>query len=319
MFCSWQGASVLVTGGGGFIGSSLTESLINNGAHVTVLDQVQYKYIDKINGNKDNFVSLVQDVQYIDWEKILLERSFDYIFHMAGNANVPLSVENPKCDYCLNLLITFKLLDAIRMTSWKGTLIFPSSAAVYGNPIKMPIDEDNPTYPISPYGVSKLACERYISVFSQLYGFQAASLRIFSVYGPRQMKLVVYDFVKKILNNPEEIQIYGDGNQLRDFIFVEDAVKGIMTVAEKGNKTGEVYNLASGHVCTITELAEMICESMGVNPEFKYTGLSRLGEPIKWCVDIQKIKSLGFAPSYTLKAGIEKTIEWVSKTEKIRN
>jgi UDP-glucose 4-epimerase len=215
---SWESTCVLVTGGAGFIGSHLVEQLVAAGASVTVLDKLttgSSGNLDKVSGQ----VRLIKDdIQTVDWSKLLTEKDYQVFFHLVGNAYVPFSVENPDLDYRLNLGTTFQILEALRLSKWPGKFIFPSSAAVYGNPVRMPIREEDVTVPISPYGASKLAAERYIQVYCNLYGICAASLRMFSVYGPRQRKLVVYDLIRKILENPQEIELFGDGSQVRDFI-----------------------------------------------------------------------------------------------------
>lgn len=305
----WATKRVLVTGGAGFIGSHLVEELLAAGAMVTVIDQCT-------TGSRDNLVHLSEidfresDIHQVAWEQLLSEQEFHVLFHLVGNAYVPFSVENPSIDFDINLKCSFRLLEALRRTKWPGMLIYPSSAAVYGNPVRMPIREDDPTVPISPYGVSKLAVERYISVYSQLYGIKAVSLRPFSVYGPRQRKLVVYDFIQKIRKNPKELFIYGDGSQTRDFIYVEDAVRAMMLVAERGALKGEVYNVASGRECSIRELAETLCHILEVQPKFIYSGSVRPGEPEKWSVDISRLAALGYRPQVSLEQGLRRMVEW---------
>jgi UDP-glucose 4-epimerase len=309
----WAAKRVLVTGGAGFIGSHLVEELLAAGAMVTVIDQC-------ITGSLANLIQLSKidfrelDINQVSWENLLSEQDFQLVFHLAGSAYVPFSVENPSADLDINLECSFRLLEALRRIEWPGVLVYPSSAAVYGNPIRMPICEDDPTVPISPYGVSKLAVERYISVYSQLYGIKAASLRPFSVYGPRQRKLVVYDFIEKILKNPKELLIYGDGSQTRDFIYVEDVVRAMMLVAERGRLEGEVYNVASGQSVSIRELAESLCCILKIQPKFVYSGSVRPGEPEKWSVDISRLAALGYQPQVSLEQGLRGTVEWYQRT-----
>ncbi len=191
----WQGKSVLVSGGAGFLGSHLVEQLTSAGAVVTIVDDLSTGHRENLSAVSDAVELKVLDIRQSIWEQILNDNQYDVIFHLAANAYVPPSVERPAWDYQINLDSTFRLLEALHTIKWPGVLIYASSAAVYGNPVRIPICEDDPTVPISPYGVAKLAAERYNAVYSQLYGLRSASLRFFSLYGPRQRKQVVYDLI----------------------------------------------------------------------------------------------------------------------------
>jgi UDP-glucose 4-epimerase len=181
---------------------------------------------------------------------------------------------------------------------------------VYGNPVRNPSHEDDPTFPISPYGAGKLAAERYVAVYSQLYGLKAASLRYFSIYGPRQRKQVVYDLTAKICQNQSELKIHGDGTQTRDFNYVEDAARAAMIVAECGALHGEVYNVGSGRECSISQLAQMLCNILGANPDYAYSGTVRPGDPERWSVDIGRLRGLGYEVGVSLEDGLQRTVEW---------
>jgi UDP-glucose 4-epimerase len=307
---SWKNKRVLVTGGAGFIGSHLSEQLVANGTEVTIVD-------DLSSGKRENLAKISTavnlkefDIRQLEWEPILREQTYDVVFHLAANAYVPPSVERPAWDYQINLGGTFRLLETLRQVKWMGTLIYASSAAVYGDPQMIPIQEGDLTVPISPYGVGKLAAERYIAVYSQLYGLRAASMRLFSVYGPRQRKQVVYDFIRKMIRKPSEVPIYGDGTQIRDFNFVEDTARAMMIAADHALLQGEVYNVASGRECSIRELADTLCNILEVKPKLIYSGSIRPGDPDKWSVDISRLKSLGYLPQVSLEDGLRRTVDW---------
>lgn len=298
----------IVTGGAGFIGSHLVEQLVKRGDEVTVIDLCTTGSLANLKQVKSQVQTLSHDLRQLNWEKVL--EDCDLVFHLGANAYVPPSVERPAWDCELNFGSTFRLLEAIRESRWKGALIYASSAAVYGNPAKLPIQEDDPTVPISPYGVAKLAAERYIAVYSQLYDIKAASLRFFSIFGPRQKKQVIFDLMRKIEDNPRQIQIYGDGTQLRDFNYVVDTAAACVLVSEAGKLAGEVYNVASGYEVSILQLAQEICQVMKANPKFSFTGDVRPGDAQRWTVDIGKLSGIGYAPRFSLAEGLGQTYRW---------
>lgn len=308
---SWNGKSVVVTGGAGFIGSHLVEQLVKERAAVTVLDNFQSGSPSNLAAVDDRIILRKCDIRMLDWDGVLAD-GVDAIFHLAANAYVPPSVEFPAVDYDNNLAATFRLLESLRLNRWPGRMVFASSAAVYGNAVRVPIREDDPTVPISPYGVGKLAAERYVAVFAKLFGLNLASVRFFSAYGPRQRKQVVFDLLAKLRSDSTQLPIHGDGSQVRDFLYVEDAARAAMAVAESGALDGEAYNVGGGHEYTIDFLANTLCAQAGVAPELRYTGVNRPGDPEKLVVDITRLRSLGYRPQIELEEGLAIVARWFS-------
>ena len=305
-----DGLAVLVTGGAGFIGSHLVEYLVDLGARVTIVDNLS-------TGSEENIAGVRSRVELkeVDLDRFLADSqtdfsAFDIVFHLAANAYIPPSVENPVFDYETNLKNTFFLLEKIRQTASAPRLVNISTAGVYGNPVRLPISESDPAIPISPYGVSKLAGERYVAVYSDIYGLCANSLRYFSVYGPRQRKQVVFDFLEKLEKEPSRLVVLGDGTQERDFAYVTDVVRATVLVATAAPGRGEDYNVASGGTVSIGELAEAVCRIRGGQARVEYTGKIRPGDAEKWRVDISRIEELGFKPEISREEGLRNVVEW---------
>lgn len=298
---------VLVTGGAGFIGSHLVEHLVAAGAPVTVVDNLSTGQLEHLQTGAPNVKLVVGDLGDVLRLNRINLADYAFVFHLAANSYVPPSVANPAFDFHANLHNTFALLEALRQTPNAPGLVNVSSAAVYGNPARLPIRENDPTIPIAPYGVSKLAGERYAAVYSHLYGIRAVSVRLFSIYGPRQRKQVVYDLFCKLRANPKRLEILGDGSQARDFTYVLDVVQALVLVATAAPNHGEVYNVASGTTHTIAELVEACCRVAGLRPEIVYTGQIRPGDAEKWVVDISLLKQLGFNPRTDFEAALTST------------
>jgi UDP-glucose 4-epimerase len=298
-----------VTGGAGFIGSHVVERLVADGAQVTVVD-------DLATGRADHLDRVRADIEIdqrplgalLDAPHRLLEH--DVVFHLAANAYIPPSVEDPAFDFALNLQTTFRLLEVLRQSDRRPRLVYTSSAAVYGDPERLPIKESDPTVPISPYGVGKLAAERYVAVYSRLYGIEASSVRLFSVYGPRQRKQVVYDLIDRLAREPARLEVIGDGSQERDFAFVEDVAAAIVLVGRSAPARGEAYNVASGTSHSIAQLVTMICDAMELQPEIEYTGSVRPGDAQRWTVDTSALRALGHRPATSLRDGVQATWDW---------
>jgi UDP-glucose 4-epimerase len=313
---SFAGRPVVVTGGAGFIGSHLVEMLVGLGADVlTVVDSLSTGSLSNLREVDSEITIERLDLVHDDLRPTLESTQFDTLFHLAGNANVNRSVEDPRMDLENNLLCTFRVLEAIRDASPDTQIVFTSSATVYGEGPGVPIREDHPKIPESPYGVSKLACEHYLRLFARLYGLKTATVRLFSVYGPRLRKQVVYDFMCKLRENPDELFIYGDGTQVRDMNHVANVVEALLLISRRAAMEGEVYNVASGEPVTILELAHGLCAAMGLRPEFAFSGEVRPGETQKWVPDPKKLFDLGYRNRVSLAEGLADTASWFLEEE----
>lgn len=301
---------VLVTGGAGFIGSHIVDALVAADADVTVADNLSTGFAENLNAVANRIRLERFDMVDDDIERLLRAGRFDTIFHAAANAYIPTSIENPEGDLRDNIVATHRLLAAMRKISPQTTLLYVSTAAVYGEGSGVAINEDELTRPVSPYGVSKLAAELYVTLYARLYGLRTNSVRLFSVYGPRLRKQVVWDFMNRLRANPDELVINGDGTEERDLNHVRNVVAAVLLVAGRGDLTGSVYNVAAQDSVSIDRLARMLAEAMGMTPAFSHTGQARLGHARSWKADIGRIEALGYSPQVGYEEGLAETVAW---------
>lgn len=307
-----QDASVLVTGGCGFIGSHLVEALVAQGARVWVLDNLRAGKLDNLLAVRDAVEIEIGDVRDTTRVREVVGRCRpQVVFHLAANASVPGSVEDPAYDFETNSAGTFVLLDALRGQQELAKVVLASSGAVYGQPVTFPITEAHAESPISPYGASKTCTETTARMFCQVYGLPVVIARIFNTYGPRMARFVVLDFLRKLRKDPDVLEVLGDGQQKRDFTFVTDIVQGLLLLAERG-LTAEAYNLSSGSSVSVTEVAHKLIAALGLAGQTRitYTGSSWTGDAQRWEVSIGKLSRLGYMPTVDLEAGLQKTIQW---------
>lgn len=308
----WRGVRILVTGGCGFIGSHLVECLVARGAAVWVLDNLQSGTLANVAAVRDQIELMIGDVRDAKCVKRALGSSRPaFTFHLAANASVPGSVQDPAYDFETNCAGAFVLLDALRGFACSEKIVLASSGAVYGQPRILPIVEEHPTDPISPYGASKVCAETIARMFCRVYGMPIVIVRIFNTYGPRMARFVVLDFLHKLRHNPAVLEVLGDGQQIRDFAFVSDTVQGLLLLAECG-LTAEAYNLSSGRSVSVTDLAHRLITALGLRDQTRitYTGSSWPGDAQRWEVSIAKLGLLGYRPTVDLDDGLQRTIQW---------
>lgn len=292
--------NAVVTGAAGFIGSALVRRLLQIGARVTAVD------IAPLAGSDCR--SVIGDVTDPDLLASCMEKDA-VIFHMAARASVPGSVADPKGDFKNTLYGLFEVLECARRHHCR--VIFPSTASIYDPSNTLPITEKSYVKPSSPYGAAKAAGEAYCAAYFRCYDLDVRIARMFSVYGIGMNRFAIFDIVQKIKANCREIEVLGDGTQIRDYLYIDDAVEGIIRIAMKG-APGEDYNLASGVPIKIRDLASLIADLMGY-PEIKIkcSGKTFAGDIPKWYADISKIKRIGFVPRTCLEPGLRKTIDWI--------
>ncbi|MBD3390049.1 SDR family NAD(P)-dependent oxidoreductase [Candidatus Micrarchaeota archaeon] len=309
---------ILVTGGAGFIGSHLSERLLQDGHSVKVLDNFDNYYSPELKQENIrkclenfNFELITGDVRNKETVQNAIE-GVGAVVHEAAQAGVRASVEDPEKTVSVNIDGTLNVLVAAREARVKK-IVFASSSSVYGKTKYLPYDEKHPTEPISPYGVTKLAGEHMCRVFSGLYGMEIPMLRYFTVYGPRvRPDLAINKFFRRAMKN-EKIEIYGDGSKTRDFTYVGDIVEGTLLALEKG-KTGP-YNLGGGNRVSVKELAEKIIQITGSSSEVVYTE-NQAGDVIDTLSNASKAREeLGWEPKMKIDEGLRNYYEWVKGRE----
>lgn len=312
---------VLVTGGCGFIGSHLVDVLLAKGDAVTVLDNLSSGTLDNLKTHMDNptFQFIQGDIRDITVvEKALTD--VEAVIHEAAIVSVPLSIENPALTNDVNVRGTLNLLEASAKAGVKR-FVYVSSCAVYGDPAKLPINEDVPPNPLSPYASSKLVAEEHCTDFFENHGLETVRLRYFNVYGPRQAANeyagVMVKFFERIKEDQPPI-IFGDGEQTRDFVYVSDVADATALAMSRDGVAGNVFNIGTGESVTINRLCRIFLELTG-KEHLKPTYLeARPGEIRHSQADITRAtKILGYRPKVTLKMGVGEFIDWAENNQSL--
>jgi nucleoside-diphosphate-sugar epimerase len=308
-------AKYLVTGGAGFIGSHIAEALVKRGESVRVLDNL-------LTGKLENLAGFLQGVEFLEGDIRDLDTcrkavdGVDYILHQAALPSVPRSVEDPLLTNAINITGTLNLMLAARDTGVRS-FVQASSSSVYGDDAAPRKLEGREGKPLSPYAISKLVDEKYARVFQDLFGFRAVSLRYFNVFGPRQDPFSQYAaviplFITKVLKG-ERPTIFGDGEQSRDFTFVENVVEGNILAARSDRGGGEAINLACGERLTVNALLAAVNDVLGTKVEAVYVD-PRPGDILHSTADVEKSRRvLGFEPRVTFLDGLKTTVDWYRK------
>jgi len=308
-------SAVLVTGGGGFIGSHIVDALLKRDIQVGVLDDFSTGETSNLTQHDSPRLRLHKgDIRDEAFVKRAVQ-GYDAVIHQAALVSVTRSVEDPERTNSVNVNGTLNLLSAARDANIRR-FIYASSSSVYGETPTQPKIETMNTLPISPYAVSKLAAENYCRVFARVYGMESICLRYFNVYGPRQKygqySGVIPTFVKRVMNDEPPV-IFGDGNQTRDFTYVEDVVSANLLGLDADVSPGsaDVFNVASGRQVTLNELASMVTRLMG-KPELGVEHTDpRKGDIRDSYSDISKArKVLGYSPRSSLEEGLPRVIEY---------
>lgn len=296
---------ILVTGGAGFVGSHLVDTLVKNN-DVTV--------IDNLSSGKREFVSskagfIEEDVT--DRKAVLKNvKDFDFVFHLAANPEVRIGVENPSVPFEQNILGTYNILEAMRLNGIKN-IAFTSTSTVYGEAKQIPTQESHTLAPISLYGASKVAAESLISAYCHSFGIRSWIFRFANIVGPKGTHGVVYDFIRKLEKNPNELEVLGDGNQSKSYIYVDDCVDAMLFAIKKSSDKVNIFNIGTEDQISAKRIAELVISEMGLNSKISYTGGIRgwVGDVPYMLLDISKLKSLGWELKRNSEDSIKSTIK----------
>jgi len=308
---------VLVTGGGGFIGSNLVRALLARGDEVRVLDNFS-------TGNRDNLAGLERDVELVEGDLRSYERvhaavrGAEVVFHQGALPSVPRSVQDPLTTTAVNVEGTLNVLLAARDEAVRR-VVNASSSSVYGNAGELPRTESQLPDPISPYAVAKLAAERFCTSFSRVYAMEVVSLRYFNVFGPRQDPLsqyaaVVPRFIRAV-SDGRTVTVYGDGEQSRDFTYVDNVVAANLLAADAARVQGETVNVATGGSVTVNELADTIGRLLPAAVEKTYEPEREADVRASWADLSEARRLLGYEPHVSLEEGLRRTIDFLRDRE----
>jgi len=297
---------ILVTGGAGFIGSHIADALIEKGHQVAILDNLVTGQEENINPEA-KFYKL--DIRDDAVQAVFKDEKFDVVFHQAAQMDVRKSVQDPRYDAGVNILGTLNILMACAATGVKKILFASTGGAIYGEQVEFPATEEHPLWPASPYGVSKLTCERYINYYSMVSDLQYALMRYANVYGPRQNPHgeagVVAIFAKKLLAGEQPV-INGDGKQTRDYVYVKDVVRANLLALEHPNN--DYFNVGTGIETDVNEIFSLLRNAAGSEAR-GFHGPAKAGEQMRSVLSYKKAKEvLGWEPQTDLRQGIAETM-----------
>ena len=301
-------SKILVTGGAGFIGSTLVDRLISEGNEVVVIDDLSSGKKDYVNSEAKLYkIDICSDKV----AKIFKEEKFDFVYHLAAQIDVRKSVADPEFDNKINVLGGINIIENCRANNVKKIIMASTGGAIYGEAEEIPTTENSPTYPVSPYGIHKLTLEKYLNYYYQVYGLNYTVLRFANVYGPRQFKGgeagVIAIFIDNAVKGLESLQ-FGDGLQTRDFVYVDDVVNGLFSALNIDCQSE--INIGSEIETSLLDIIRNINNTLGEKMKIKEMP-GKAGEQRRSCLSFARAKDiLNWEPKVRLEEGIKRTISW---------
>ncbi|MDQ6799430.1 MAG: NAD-dependent epimerase/dehydratase family protein [Acidobacteriota bacterium] len=300
---------ILVTGGAGFIASNIVDAYVERGHSVTVVDNLSTGQRENVNPRAELIVADLRDPKTAE---TLHGRRFDILNHHAAQIDVRVSVADPAADAELNIVATLRLVQALITSGVKKIIFASSGGAIYGDPVRVPQNEEHPTAPISPYGCAKLAIDQYLHYYRVVHNVPSVSLRYGNVYGPRQRKDgeagVVAIFAGAMLEG-QPVRINGSGEQTRDYVFVEDVVRANMAATELD--LAGPYNVGTGIETSVNALYSALCEAIGITKPAEHAP-AKAGEQMRSVLDASRLwKAARLQPPVPLSDGLKQTVDWL--------
>jgi len=302
----------LVTGGAGFIGSNIADTLVNNDHKVRIIDNLSTGHMENISSFADKIEFVQGDIRYLNTVLEVMD-GVDYVLHQAALPSVPRSLQTPLESHDNNATGTLNILYAAAKSGVKR-VVYAASSSAYGDVEQLPKVEDMPPKPLSPYAVNKLTGELYCSVYSRVFNLETVALRYFNVFGPRQdpnsyYSAVIPKFIKALLEE-ESPTIFGDGEQSRDFTYIDNVVSANLLACKAPDASGHMFNMACGERISLNKLYEMLQEIIGVKIPVEYTD-DRPGDVKHSLADISKAeKLLGYKVDVPVFDGLKRTVNW---------
>ncbi len=308
----------LITGGAGFIGSHLSDLLVSQYYNVVALDNLSLgtmKNIDHLSNHKE-YLFLKEDLLHLDTLKeIFHKNNFNAVFHLAANSDIANSADNPGIDLDNTFMTTWNVLECCRLFH-VNQFMFASTSAVYGETSRKLTEESGPLSPVSYYGAGKLASEAFICAYSFMNNIQTWIVRFPNVVGERATHGVIHDFIAKLKTNPRQLEILGDGNQKKPYLYVSDLVEAMLLIYQEAKDRLNYYNVGVEDQTSVTEIAEIACEEMHLeNVKLKYTGGSAgwMGDVSHYQYDLNKISSLGWRAKYSSTEAVRMAVRRILK------
>ena len=304
---------ILITGGAGFIGSHLDDALIARGHQLTIVDNLvlgRKENIEHLIGNP-NFRFIEADLLNMPkMREIFKEGKYDMVYHLAANSDIQKGGKDPMVDYNLTFNTTFNVLQLLKEFEIKK-FFFASTSAIYGETYDVLNEDYGPLKPVSNYGAGKLASEAFISAFSSTYDIQTRITRFPNVVGERFTHGVIYDFIHKLQKNPYELEVLGNGEQCKPYVYVKDLIDGILYVIDHASERYNVYMLGSDSRTKVKEIAAMVIEEMGVNAHIRYTGGDRgwVGDVPEFRYDLTNVNNLGWRAPHNSNDSVRLAIQ----------
>jgi len=304
----------LVTGGAGFIGSHIVDYLIRSGKAVRIVDNLVSGSLDNLSQWIDHPLFEFQEIDLLDKEELnIAVEECDEVYHLAANPEVNARNASPEDHFKQNIEATYNLLEAMRRDNKQRLIAFTSTSTVYGEPDQIPtLESYGPMAPISLYGASKLACEGLLSAYASMYGFRAVIFRLANVVGSRSNHGVIYDFIEKLRESPDRLEVLGDGTQSKSYLYIDDCVRGIMYGIDNGGVV-DIFNIGSEDRTNVLEIAEIVKEEMGLSEaDVSLTGGVDGGRGWKGDVkvmqlDMNRLKKTGWSPNYSSSEAVRQT------------